>query len=799
MYNENQFNYREFAKDRLSNRHIFVNLETDKIPVEKGQNECYCSYYLYSGDILNYFNRKSSLKGYEDAVYTNELVVDIDSDDLEAALESLRKLLDIQKENYELDLNLVKVNFSGSKGFHLRMPAMLFGGFTPSANLPKVIKQLAQALCSDVLKIDESIYTHTHLIRIPNTINGKSGLVAIPLSVDEVFRLSIDEIKLMAVSPRDVTYCDEDEIEPCEALVELLEKVLKSSLKSPEKKPLGEIPGEKHATGKLWMSASEGNRHMAMGRIIGHLIKHGVPDHSIIEMVKLWNLQNDPPKDSSLLIKEAQHYLDTYSNINGDYWKITRDNNGETEVELDMLDYINFLEVEGFSKVYLDKGYVFIKTENNILAETSLPKIKDHVLNNIRTKETLPDCYKSELLNRLISKSGYYVGEKLIECVTPIDLKIKRDNKHSATFYYQNAVVEVSKDSGIKVTDYDNLNGLIWQSQILKRDFVLNTTEKSVFEKFLFNVAKQSDERLNTIKSSIGYLLHGFKDSSNAKVIVLVDEKIPENQEPNGRTGKSLFGKAISQMKNSVRLDGKNFSFDKSFAFQQVKLDTEIMEFNDVRRDFDFERLFSVATDAMTVEKKNKDEFTIPFDRSPKIVVSTNYTLKGTGDSFKARLFEIEFSDYYNASHQPKDDFHKMFFDEWDQKEWMRFDNFMLSCVEYYLNSGLNTYTTINLDRRKLIDNTSKEFVEFVENDGVLLNREYNKSDLHFNFTRHYPDFSQLKQRSFTEWLKRYAIYKGLKYFDRKSDGKSLVILSDSMGIMEYEDKESSGGSYLFD
>jgi hypothetical protein len=204
----------------------------------------------------------------------------------------------------------------------------------------------------------------------------------------------------------------------------------------------------------------------------------------------------------------------------------------------------------------------------------------------------------------------------------------------------------------------------------------------------------------------------------------------------------------------------------------------------------------------MTVEKKNKDEFTIPFDRSPKIIVSTNYTLKGTGDSFKARLFEIEFSDYYNACHQPKDDFHKMFFDEWDKEEWNRFDNFMLGCVEFYLKNGLINHTPINLERRKLIDNTSKEFVEFAENGGLALNIEFDKHDLHWKFTSHYQDFSQLKQRTFTEWLRRYAMYKGLNYSDRKTNGKNLASISDEktkeQEFNEVEYEGSTDTSYLF-
>ena len=59
-------------------------------------------------------------------------------------------------------------------------------------------------------------------------------------------------------------------------------------------------------------------------------------------------------------------------------------------------------------------------------------------------------------------------------------------------------------------------------------------------------------------------------------------------------------------MKNVLRIDGKNFRFDKSFPFQSVNPDTQIMFFDDVNKKFGFEKLFSIITEGITIEKKNK-------------------------------------------------------------------------------------------------------------------------------------------------------------------------------------------------
>ena len=50
-----------------------------------------------------------------------------------------------------------------------------------------------------------------------------------------------------------------------------------------------------------------------------------------------------------------------------------------------------------------------------------------------------------------------------------------------------------------------------------------------------------------------------------------------------------------------------------------------------MRKNFDFERLFSVITEGLTLEKKNKDAIKIPFNKSPKVSITTNYALKGDG------------------------------------------------------------------------------------------------------------------------------------------------------------------------
>jgi len=781
MYNE--YIFTEYSKGKR--RHKFHKL-TDKNVCKPTDKDCFNSIFLHSKELKKYYNEhtndkgNNTLSGYDKSVYADCITLDIDNENLNVSLETTRKFLQQLQYNYDVDPKYLKVIFSGSKGFHIRIPGELFGGFIPSTHLHQQIKFLAEKLTDGFENFDYSIYNRTGLIRVENTINSKTSLLAVPLNADEIMKLSMDKIKKLATQVRSVEVMDPDELNPLELLVELKEESEKIETSDDESE---EDEDDNINYDEIWANRSTGGRHEQVGKIIGHLINYDVPNKSIESIVNYWNLGNKERKEEKELSKYIKGFLGSYKKEEVEYWKITRSIRGKGKVKIKMYDYMKFLEMQGFAKKYLDSSYVFVKSDDNIVEQVELSKIKDFILDHIKNYYKDKSFFEEAVLNELLGKNGRYFGKGLIECIPSMELNVIRDKKDEANFYFKNKFVRVTKDNGITLHNYLELDGKIWKSHIIQRDFKpVNNEEKSVYERFLFNVAGKSPDRLKTIKSSIGYLLHGYKDSGNAKVIVLVDEKIPDNDEPNGRTGKSLFGKAISKIKRSSRIDGKNFGFNERFTFQQVYLDTKILEFNDVKRDFDFERLFSVTTDDMTIENKNEKPFTLSFDDSPKILVSTNFTIKGQGASYEDRLFEVEFSDYYNKNHKPLDDFDKLFFDEWDEVEWNRFDNFMLECVELYLKEGLVEYEQINLERRKLLDNTAPEFIEFAEQK-IKLNQEYGKNALYNSFKMKYMDFnSWLKQRTFTKWTKLYAKYCGYEYKTRESNSESIFWLEDNSG-----------------
>ncbi len=176
------------------------------------------------------------------------------------------------------------------------------------------------------------------------------------------------------------------------------------------------------------------------------------------------------------------------------------------------------------------------------------------------------------------------------------------------------------------------------------------------------------------------------------------------------------------------------------------------MDFNDVSEKFPFEKLFSVITDSLMVEMKHKDQQIMKFEEAPKILISTNYTIEGHDHSTLDRQFIIEFSDHYNMNKTPVSEFGHRFFENWNTEQWNSFDNFMISCLQFYLENGFVEYEKINLITKKIIAATSEDFLEFMKDKEIVT--EYNQSEIHKEFKEQYEDYVNQPQKTFTEWIK---------------------------------------------
>ena len=442
------------------------------------------------------------------------------------------------------------------------------------------------------------------------------------------------------------------------------------------------------------------------------------------------------------------------------------DKSEKGQIKIVHILFKDFLEENGFFKYCPEgsKNYVFVRVTNNLIDHTSEKEIKDFIL------EYLLELDDIAVYNYFAENTKYF-REEFLTLLCSIDVLFIADTKDKAYLYYRNCAVRISgKD--VKPIDYLDLGGYVWKDHVIDRNFIICDIKGCDYTVFISNICNGNQGRITSMESTIGYMMHGYKNLSYCPAVILNDEVISDN--PEGGTGKGIFMNALSQMKKMVVIDGKSFAFERSFAYQLVSADTQILCFDDVKKHFEFERLFSVVTEGLTLEKKNKDAIKIPFDKSPKVAITTNYTIRGRGNSFERRKWELELHQFYTKTFTPQDEFKKLMFSDWDDDEWCQFDNYMVSCLQMYINKGLVVGPMVNKKKNTLGADTSHQFLEWC---GLIENSERNqhlevgvkvyKNFLYEEFIRDYPDYARgngttktLSRIEFYRWLNFYSEYK---------------------------------------
>lgn len=390
-------------------------------------------------------------------------------------------------------------------------------------------------------------------------------------------------------------------------------------------------------------------------------------------------------------------------------------------ITIDRYKLINLLSTEGgFYLYYYDKklNYQLVRVVDNFVSETNMEQIKKFLINYIDSipYENFDGINKMRLREVIYKGADAYFNKALFEFMQSIDLKLLKHTKDSAYFPFENGVVHVTKDKK-ELLKYGSINMHVWKDQVIqhKIDIDQEIDFKYVkYTEFIEKISNDDPERIAYAISLIGYLLHTYKDPTKSYAVILAEETEDESQ--GGGAGKGLFFKAIGKLINLVSIDGKNFKLDKSFAFQRVELSTQLIIIEDCRKNVDFEGFYSKITEGVTIEKKNKDEVYISYEDSPKFGFTTNYTINYSGGHGKRRVKVIEFSSFFNHKNTPLDHFGHTLFNDWSKDEWTNFYNFMIECVQIYLESGIPSLDNSKTITRKNIKlNFGEDFLDYFD------------------------------------------------------------------------------------
>lgn len=445
--------------------------------------------------------------------------------------------------------------------------------------------------------------------------------------------------------------------------------------------------------------------------------------------------------------------------------------NDGVKIKILQAKLIEFIESCGFVRVKLSKtNFILAKMFKNRIYVAS----EGEIIGVIRDYLKIID--QGFVYEIFASNVGGYISSKKLDLLTTIDLIEDNDEKFTSFFYYQNVYCKVTKD-GIELKEYEFLPNVIWEENILDRSFKMSINKNGQFETFCWNISKGCPSRFLSLKTTIGYLLHRNKENGEQKAVILYDELMGFNNAANGGTGKTLLGKAISELRNTVFYDGKNIKKGSWFINQRIDFNTNVAIYDDLAKDYDFENFFPMITSAIEVEKKRQDSFQIDEENTPKILISSNYYIKGPGgNSDQRRRHEFEVANYYNLENNPENEFGNRFFGKsWTPEEWSKFDYFMMDCVSVYLDKGLITAEPLNISNAKLSSGSCKEFIEFTEY--FSYNEWIDKREVCNKFKEIYPKYILLTINQFSKWIQEYADESNLLYETKSSGSKNLFCL----------------------
>lgn len=273
----------------------------------------------------------------------------------------------------------------------------------------------------------------------------------------------------------------------------------------------------------------------------------------------------------------------------------------------------------------------------------------------------------------------------------------------------------------------------------------------------------------------IGYMCHKYKVRSRAWAPMAMDNRIGEEGECNGRSGKSLMFLALSMLMKSVKLSGRNPKLlDNPHIFEQVNRYIDMLRIDDCSQYFNTSLLYDNITDDMNINPKNNKQYIVPFEESPKLVFTTNYVPSDFDPSSDARIIYVVFSDYYHQrtvdndyreTRSVRDDFDMDLWNSlYSEEDWSRDLNFVLQCERAYLSLVRNN-TKIqppmgNIIKRKYMADMGDNFRDWAEvyfaQESDHLNTKLVREDVAEDYRRA-ANIGKITMQKFTKKLRAFV------------------------------------------
>jgi len=496
-----------------------------------------------------------------------------------------------------------------------------------------------------------------------------------------------------------------------------------------------------------------------------------------------------------------------------EYW-----NNKKMNYNLSNTRLYHFLKYMGFGRYEdpnIKEGFIYIKKEGSVVKVLHPYEIENYVHSFLEDRQMPPD------LRDYIYKSNQ-LGERSLSKLPKVTIDFTRADRHTQYLFFTKKVWKIT-GTEIKEFKQGEVDNYVWEDkvidfnikkeegpqfkitkdaeenfdiEILKKDnpflnYLINASrvhwrkeleesfedrpEKEAEQYFLENQFSIQGERLSEDETyeqkvhlinkiySIGYLLHTYKDDSRPWCLFVMDNKISETGESHGGSGKSVgFGNMNHILKRRFYIKGRDPKVTQNdFIYHGVTEDTDFILIDDANQYLDFGFFYSEITGSLKVNPKNGQPYEIPFSKSPKFVITSNFTIKDDGPSTARRLLFCSFSDYY---HENKDGEYKQtrniaddfggrnLFRDFTEAEWNAFYNFCAQCIQFYLSHpGKINPPMDNVTKRSLRAEMGDAFEGWA--DSFFANKELNEANFELEEFK-YLDKYFSKEEAFEEFQK---------------------------------------------
>jgi hypothetical protein len=440
-----------------------------------------------------------------------------------------------------------------------------------------------------------------------------------------------------------------------------------------------------------------GERFKAVNRA-AVMIRANKPQARIIEALKSEG-HAEHEDAARAIIEQATAAV---KNETGDFWQFTP----QGAVKLDYTKFYALLSGWGFAR-WKGAGAskpVYIQTAGKIVREVTPGDMGAAVFDYLH-RENAP----AEVENQFRKQGPAMLSDAYLTVnLSAREIEPLRDTPNVKYLPFLNGLAAMETPEGedddddeppsggrIKLIPYTDAPGFIWETHVIPRafdedtNFVFGALQQCEFYRFLQCIAGEADKaphepspRTEYVVRVFGYLCDSYKNPARPWGVILSEETTDENK--GGGTGKSLFMSGVHHAAAVCTIPGKEYNPENRFCFARVDDATRVLFIDDAAQRFKFETLNNAITEGLRFERKGRDERFLPFVVSPKIAVSTNYTVEIDAEHAGRRARVFEFAPYFGRHRTPAQTFGHLLFSEWDEHEFNRFYNFVFFAVWQY-------------------------------------------------------------------------------------------------------------------